>query len=62
MFRKCAWCDQFLGEAAPLDDYRTTYGLCPACGRDFASVPDEPLILTDNKKTSARTSEVVTLA
>jgi hypothetical protein len=31
MFRACAWCGIFMGVIAPLDDERTTHGLCPRC-------------------------------
>ncbi len=31
MFRACAWCGIFMGVVAPLEDERTTHGLCPRC-------------------------------
>ncbi len=31
MFRWCAYCQQFIGEAAPLSDYAVTHGVCPNC-------------------------------
>jgi hypothetical protein len=31
MFRACAWCGIFMGVIAPLEDERTTHGLCPRC-------------------------------
>lgn len=31
MFRACAWCGILMGVIAPLEDERTTHGLCPRC-------------------------------
>lgn len=31
MFRWCAYCQRFLGESAPLDNYALTHGVCNAC-------------------------------
>jgi methanogenic corrinoid protein MtbC1 len=31
MFRWCSYCQSLMGESAPLDDYRLTHGICPAC-------------------------------
>ena len=31
MIRECAWCNKNMGEIAPLEDKRTTHGICPDC-------------------------------
>lgn len=31
MFRWCAYCQHFLGEAPPLDQYMVSHGICAAC-------------------------------
>ncbi len=39
MIRWCAYCQHYLGESPPFDDYRLTHGICAACeasGRMFA--------------------------
>ncbi len=44
MFRWCAYCQRFIGESAPLDNYAVTHGVCAACtetvlGGTFQSTP-----------------------
>ena len=31
MIRLCAWCKRLLGFKEPLDDARTTHGICEEC-------------------------------
>lgn len=31
MLRWCSWCQKFMGETPPLDDYRISHGLCRDC-------------------------------
>lgn len=31
MFIVCAWCKVHVGEKSPLEDRRTTHGMCSAC-------------------------------
>ena len=31
MIRQCAWCNKNMGEVEPLEDKRTTHGICPEC-------------------------------
>jgi hypothetical protein len=31
MKRICAWCDSQMAEVEPLDDQRTTHGMCDTC-------------------------------
>jgi methanogenic corrinoid protein MtbC1 len=31
MIKWCAWCQQFMHEIAPYDDFSITHGVCPAC-------------------------------
>lgn len=38
MLRWCSWCQKYLGEAPPLDDYSVSHGACPDCG---SSVEDK---------------------
>ena len=31
MLRWCSYCQKYLGETAPLEDYRVSHGICQAC-------------------------------
>jgi methanogenic corrinoid protein MtbC1 len=31
----CAYCQRFVGETAPYDDYQITHGVCPSCNARF---------------------------
>ena len=36
MMRWCAYCQQFMGETAPYDDYRITHGICVHCAPGYS--------------------------
>lgn len=35
----CAWCGKDLGTKEPLEDTRTSHGICPECHRDLQMPP-----------------------
>jgi methanogenic corrinoid protein MtbC1 len=37
VIRWCSFCQCYLGEAAPFDDYAMTHGMCKACSASFAA-------------------------
>lgn len=37
MFRWCSYCQNLIGEAEPLSDYRVSHGVCDACSEDLES-------------------------
>lgn len=43
----CGWCGSVLGFKTPLDDSRTSHGLCPACE---AAIEDSPRMLDNEIK------------
>ncbi len=39
MIRWCSYCQEFVGETAPFDDFSLTHGICPGCAsRGFAAL------------------------
>jgi methanogenic corrinoid protein MtbC1 len=40
VIRWCSFCQHYLGEAAPFDDYAMTHGICKACKESFAAGSD----------------------
>lgn len=41
MFRWCAYCQNLIGEAEPLSDYRVSHGVCAACSENLESQTSE---------------------
>ena len=40
MFRWCAYCQHLIGEAEPLESYKFSHGICPACEIALESGPE----------------------
>ncbi len=45
MFRWCSYCQNLIGEAEPLDDFRVSHGICPTCADDLELLSSEPRLL-----------------
>lgn len=45
MFRWCAYCQNLIGEADPLNDYRVSHGVCLPCSDNLESQTTEPDLL-----------------
>ncbi|WP_200249621.1 cobalamin B12-binding domain-containing protein [Thiococcus pfennigii] len=44
MIKWCSYCQHYMGEVEPLDDYRMTHGICPVCKQRLkARAADEQL-------------------
>src|SRR5262245_16261445 len=38
MIKWCAWCQQFMGEIEPYDDFNLTHGACDSCNSKHTSL------------------------
>lgn len=46
MKRECAWCGEYLGQSAPLDDKGITHSICLSCSEKLLDNEQKPTVVS----------------